>query len=118
MRGICLKIRRRYFCRHGHFKNPICETPAETRGFVGAIKTGTQDVHSIHISENEGKIKKIIDLQPNAHVRLLFRPQYRRRFRYEADVCVHMFFISKWPFIPLTTLEICKYLCYTLWLSY
>jgi len=54
--GVCLNIRRRYFCRHGHFKSPIYETPAKTRGFAGAIKTSTQNVHSIHINENEGKI--------------------------------------------------------------
>jgi hypothetical protein len=56
--GVCLKIRRRYFCRRGHFKGPIYETFAETRGIAGPIKSSTKNVHSIHVNEIEGIILK------------------------------------------------------------
>ena len=59
------EIGRRYIRRCGHFKRLIYEIRAETRGFAGAIKNNTQDVHSIDINENEGKkyFKKNPDLR-------------------------------------------------------
>jgi hypothetical protein len=60
---VCLKIRRRYFCRRGHFKSLIYDIPAKTRGFAGAFKTSAQNVRSITLTKMRGKWKKNPDLR-------------------------------------------------------